>query len=277
MPPSSNNRTKYVNNNNGAGATNNTDEEVEYCGSCNDIVSDGDKSLCCEACNKWFHINCINISVSKYKSIGSLQSIVRWFCTQCDVKIKNALSKLALLEAKVSELEAKIELNIEKKIEDMLDERLEREKKKNNLIIFGVPEAPDDNKNKQGAERKQYDIEKLEKLNDGLCDELNIETSMIDNIYRIGKVSTNTNRPRPICIKLKNASDKYRLLNNAKRLREAQSGWQKEVYISLDYTKHQRELRKKAMDELKIRRDAGELNLVIRNFKVVTRPGNPLN
>lgn len=240
----------------------------ELCGSCANLVSDGDKGLCCDACQRWFHINCLNISISKFKSIVTVQNIVRWFCSQCDAKVISALSKLAMLEAKVADLEAKIELNIEKKIEDMLDERLEREKKKNNLIIFGIPEAPE---SVQGVNRKHNDLNKLEKLGDGLSDELKIDSTIIENIYRIGKIVNDNTRPRPVCIKLKEMHDKYRILNSAKRLRDVSDDWRKNVFISLDYTKHQRELRKIAMEELKSRRDAGEQNLMIRNFKVVTR------
>ena len=69
--------------------------------------------------------------------------------------------------------------------------------------------------------------------------------------------------------------DKYRILNIARRLRDVSDDWRKNVFISLDYTKHQRELRKIVMEELKSRRDADEQNLVIRNFEVVTRV-NPL-
>ena len=65
--------------------------------------------------------------------------------------------------------------------------------------------------------------------------------------------------------------DKYRILNIARRLRDVSDDWRKNVFISLDYTKNQRVLRKIAMEELKSRRDAGEQNLMIRNFKVVTR------
>ena len=69
------------------------------------------------------------------------------------------------------------------------------------------------------------DLNKLEKLGDGLSDELKIDSTIIENIYRIGKIVNDNTRPRPVCIKLKEMHDKYRILNSAKRLRDVSDDW----------------------------------------------------
>lgn len=46
----------------------------------------------------------------------------------------------------------------------------------------------------------------------------------------------------------------------------------KHIYVTTDKTKQQREEEKKLRGELKTRREAGDTNLIIRNYKIIPKP-----
>ena len=92
----------------------------------------------------------------------------------------------------------------------------------------------------------------------------------ISNVFRIG-AKRNDNKPRMLCVKLTKPDVRKRLLTNAKCLRNANREWQKKVFINPDLSKEQRERNQAARQELSRRRQNGETDLVIRNFKVVNR------
>ena len=64
---------------------------------------------------------------------------------------------------------------------------------------------------------------------------------------------------------------KHQILSLAKVLRTAEGdvAWKKRVYINPDYTIKQRELHMNLREELKNRREEGENDIVIKNFKIV--------
>lgn len=247
-----------------------TDEEMADCGKCNRVVNSEDNALGCEACKTWFHCGCLKISASKYKLIKQVEDIVRWFCVDCDRKVITAVRKISDLAEKIKSVEEKIETEVASKVEEYMEEKMEREKRRNNLVIFGINEAPEEVSEAQS--RKEYDLDVIKNLHVGVSDDLKVDQSEIDQVYRLGRRSTEPGRkPRPLCIKLKTEDKRHQILGSAKKLRDAKDevGWKRKLFISPDYTIKQRGLQKAAYEELKSRREAGEEGLVIRNFKVV--------
>ena len=244
-------------------------DELSYCKKCKFLVKDNENAMCCESCDGWVHIGCCGMSLQKYKSIQAVSDIVHWFCEQCDKKVMTMLVTLNKLEARLDDLEDKIEVSIEKKIDDMLEERMLREEKKANLIVFGLHEAPPE---VNGKDRLHFDIGELGKIQSIAGKELEINEGQISKAFRIGKLDTDDkHNPRPLCIKFKNVDDKYRILKGASLLKDVKENWLKNVGFSPDYTQLQRKKQKDAVMELKNRKSKGETDLIIRNFKVIKR------
>lgn len=247
-----------------------SNNSTSYCGKCVMPVTGEDNALWCESCKKWFHCGCLKINVSNYKKIQDIKDLVRWFCYDCDGKIMLAVKKINELEDKITAIEERLEEDIEKKVEEILDEKFEREKRKNNLIIFGLQEAREDVSDPK--DRIGFDVNNVENLHVGVDNNLKIEGSDIEKVVRLGKRNSGPDqRPRPLSIKFKSVDKKYEILGAARNLKDAQGEheWKKRLFIVPDYTMKQRNMQKEAYEEFKRRKAQGEQDIMIKNFKVV--------
>ena len=80
-------------------------------------------------------------------------------------------------------------------------------------------------------------------------------------------------RVRPLLVKPKGKHENLRgeMLRNAKKLRNTTKEQLKKIIITPDMTVKEREISRKLREDLRIRREAGEENLVIRRGKIVNR------
>ena len=122
------------------------------------------------------------------------------------------------------------------------DELADRERRKNNLIIYNLPEKSD------------CEIDK--KLFAELCKTIFSDEFTVSKILRLGK--RNENKNRPLLVVLKHEIDKSFLLANSAKLRQHDSC--KTVYFSPDRTKFKCLKYKKLVEELKQRKAKGETN-----------------
>ncbi|KAL5243134.1 hypothetical protein ACI65C_010544 [Semiaphis heraclei] len=156
-----------------------------------------------------------------------------------DTKIEN-------LESKISTLEAKPASSIESTPEDFFSEILDRQARSRNLIFFNVPELPSDS----NSNDMQSILEVFR----------HIDTDVIPvNLLRLGKAS---NQCRPIRITLPNQHDVFNLLKNKSKLRQTDNF--KHVSFSTDRTLLQRKHLKSILDELNLRKSAGETDIFIK-------------
>ena len=133
------------------------------------------------------------------------------------------------------------------------DELSERERKKNNIIVYNLPEAPE----KSSEEQSFAD----------LCKHI-VEVDLnIQKIFRIGR--KDSNRIRPLLVCFTSEETKLSVLSSAPRLRFHDD--YKKVYIAPDMTKFERVKHKKLVEELKQRRQQGETNLIIKNGTITRR------
>ena len=78
-------------------------------------------------------------------------------------------------------------------------------------------------------------------------------------------------RVRPLLVKGKQEKLRGQMLRNAKKLRNTTKEQLKKIIITPDMTVKEREISRKLREDLRIRREAGEENLVIRRGKIVNR------
>ena len=136
-----------------------------------------------------------------------------------------------------------------------------RERKKNNVILFGIPE-----------DNTQNDGLKIQSLLHDL--EVNLDLSCT-HFFRVGRIDPA--KCRPIVLKLSSLAKKVEILKNAKRLKDI-ANWTGTV-ITHDLTKLQ--CKEEKIQELELRKEADEKNSILSNedenteiLKVVGGRGN---
>ena len=130
-----------------------------------------------------------------------------------------------------------------------VNECIQIERRKNNIVIHGVLES----------DREDKDI-----VYDILGKGLNVDpTRYVDEVSRIGQ---RKEKVRPIRLKVKSFEGKNELLRRAKMLKD--TGYEK-VFLQPDLTIKQQELDKQLRDELKRLRVSGETNVRIKSGKII--------
>lgn len=136
----------------------------------------------------------------------------------------------------------------------------ERERRKLNIVVSGLPESPSDS----ADERKQHDLTQCEML----LSTLNISNpESIQHIHRIGLVKQQ--KPRLLKLKCNTIEEKIAILRKSIELR-LHSNY-KGIYINPDRTSLQRILHKKLREELFQRKNNGEDVMILRDRVVVRR------
>ena len=129
----------------------------------------------------------------------------------------------------------------------------DRESRKNNLIIYKLPESNNHSNDKTNVAK--------------LCKTVFDIDVGITKSMRLGKKSEDKTRPLLIC--LDSQQNAVYITSYASYLRRHEE--YNNVYIAPDMTKYQRHKHKQLVDELKHRRSNGENNLVIRNGEIITK------
>lgn len=158
--------------------------------------------------------------------------------------------KLAPFRLEIQELRSENE-KLKEKIYN-----LEKHKRLNNLILYGVKET----------EKSTADL--IEIIKKKFKDDLNInfEDRDVNTIHRIGK--NMTEKERPILLAFVNFWKKKEIVANKKKL--------KNVYVSEDYPKEILEMRKKLQPKVEEERKKG--NYAFINYdKLVIKQGKPGN
>ena len=139
----------------------------------------------------------------------------------------------------------------------------EIKKRRANVIIHGLAEATgtdDDNG------REQDDEAVLNLLHQMKCDTLSVQS-----VTRLGRKQSGepNGKPRPVRLIMASEDQKETILTRAKNLRKIEG--MAKVFIHQDLTPKQRMKRKALVSEVKEREQKGEKDLIIINWKIVTR------
>jgi len=164
----------------------------------------------------------------------------------CDLTNKSTSSPSVLEAApSTSESSASTFLTVAKELDD-------RERRKNNVIVYNLPETS---------------TSEDEKWFSDLCKTVFDLGVKITKVLRLGKPSED--RIRPLLIVLDDLNQKEFIVSHSHYLRRHPQ--YKNIYVSTDMTKFQRQKHKKLVQELKKRRERGERNLMILNGEIVLR------
>lgn len=170
-----------------------------------------------------------------------------------------------MVEAKLVESwESRVESSVGDKVrivKEDVAESMEIEKRKTNLIFYGVKEC--EVLNLDNLNVKHPDQEMIEEI---MKTGLNVDASRhIDDVQRIGRFVTG--KLRPLRVKVKSFEARNEILKRAKNLKENQSF--EKIYITPDLTRKQQVVDKELRDKLRKYKEDGIQNVRIRGGKIV--------
>ena len=237
------------------------------------------KDMACEICEKWYHIECQNISEQVYEFLVKEGNSVHWFCDKCNgaaakiykmvcaVKVKQdeIETKVDFVTEKVELLENAMEAKMDAKIAELRRDQEEIEKRRTNLIIYEVAESNSPN----SGERKRDDEHKVRSI----FRKLQVQEPDVKSVSRLGKKQDGN--VRPVKVVFGSERNKQAIMNRVKSLRiskqQDDAEVLKDIHIAPDMTQRQREERRGLMKELEKRKQEGEKDLVIRNGRIVQK------
>lgn len=154
-------------------------------------------------------------------------------------------------------------------VQDAVREKLQEDKEElddikrrsTNVIIHGLTEAVDTDKDV----RQQHDKDEFQEI----LHHINCDDVSVQDIVRLGKIDSSSAVVRPIKVMLTSEQARDRVLAQAKNLYGKTKF--KKVFIQQDLTVKQREKRRELVQQLKQRKQNGETNLIIVQDRIVVR------
>ena len=233
------------------------------CLRCRKAVTKNSKSIKCNVCDQWVHVECEQISADMYRMICDPEKFgvtgFLWNCQSCmasairleklvrnmegslqevNDKVTGAVSAIKEMDVRVHKLETGAK-NIEKdaikaakaEAENVLTEMEEREARKANIIMHMVGEC--ENERATGQERLEWDKQSCVNIFHEL--KLDMEMEDVKFCRRIGEKGDN---PRPLLVGLYSEAERNKIIRRAHKL---EGTFFDRVRICPDLTKNQRE------------------------------------
>jgi len=280
--------------------------ELRYCHSCLKISAEEYEFLCKRPDMHWFCASCEGsalLSIKNDKEIAQrcadyfkvLEDKLDQFeaVIQSKADIQHVVNVEIALDAKaekvkLEQLEEKV-LSMEKNIgpaagaaqsggelpkespaavNDSVSELRDREARKDNLVIFNIPESSDS----EAENRKLHDLSTVVELFDT---ELDIQTT-VTNTVRLGKKQQLARYPRPLRVTVEDEQMKWKVLKASKNLKDPRKEENKLIYIKRDMTRMERgmeeDLRKQLAQKRKEAEDRGiQCTWTIRRGKLINQ------
>ena len=270
-----------------------TDTAAPVCRVCNAVFVPPYKAIQCDKCSVWVHKECSDLSAEQFNFLNrkNLSPSIKWFCQPCEsghvqpdsVKNSEYIEKIATLAFSISEQNSEIlqclhrdrmiEERLKTNVTEVIVAQKEREDRKNNLVLFNIPENEDNDKGLELDKRYAADVCKFV---DPEFSESSKSTSVEFKIERLGtrrKPSPDnpSPRPRPIKICFSDHTRRDRVLKSARKLKDSAY---KHVGISADKTKEERDRDYLNRTELKRRKNEGE-DVVLYRGDIILRSEAP--
>lgn len=218
-------------------------------------------SISCVICGRDFAGACVEMNATEIRTIKSKKSIT-WNCPSCESigsDIASLKTVIVSLQDEIKDLKTSIQVHSvsqesgipDEYFEELLLEFEQRQERKYNLILHGLPEAPLD---VSYGERSAHDCgtvnDMFQSTSPGL---IPLEES---SVKRLGKRSSNTSqngKPRPIKIVMSNVGEVRKILKLSKTFKRDFN-----IFVSSDRTPRQRDHFNKIKAEFEQRKSSGE-------------------
>ncbi|KAK4297337.1 hypothetical protein Pmani_011648 [Petrolisthes manimaculis] len=249
--------------------------ESAKCGDCGVRVGDADNGVQCEFCKLWYHAGCCKVSIKTYKTLKDEPSLP-WSCKTCKSKISRNLAEVERLREEIFNLKKELrELNrhnnwVKQQAEDneakwedrgrimaeqaadkmmeRMREKEDKEKRRNNLIMFNVPESDKE----ETRDRVKEDTEICEHI---FVQKLEVENFKIEKVVRLGKKANG--RIRPTLVRVEDEETKWRLISRGKMLKNDAEEKMKKIGMSPDLTKTEQQENKRLRNILEEKKRGG--------------------
>lgn len=212
-------------------------------------ASDDNEKISCDGCDRQIHVACAGLNTHELKvmTLRGGKRTLKYYCDECQQGVRlvpKLLNKIDALEERINMLSNQTVMNTDSRTENLfVEELMERQSRASNILVFNLPESNQDNNN---VEKILYDLIQ--------------ENVTITESARIGK--KNKKGIRALKITLPNQSVATKIITAKKDKIKP-----KNIYISADLTKSQRDHLNNLKEELRTRRENGEEDIVIRYVK----------
>ena len=214
---------------------------------------------------KWYCLNCSGDCGKIDPTLGNLlarQATQMEALTTLVLKLTEQNSEVIKQNNKILDSlssEKKTEEKIKINVNEVLNDQMEKEMKKNNLIIYGLEEGKDANEEKNNENDSNQIKEVFKHVNP------DITSDKIVKVQRIG--FKKADKTRPVKVVMKSEESKLSILKNARKLKESENF--SKVGISYDKTRNQQEEYRKMKSEVDEKNKAsGKKEYVIFRNKV---------
>lgn len=147
-------------------------------------------------------------------------------------------------------------------MEHLIDECEDRRRRECNVFVTGLPEASTDCRDGSEAHDRGVVSKVLDTIG---C---SVVEADIEKLRRVGRIAPRASGKRPLLVTFSNATQKWKVLKNASRLRRDVNF--SSVYINADLTPLQQLHRKKLLSELHQRRSEDE-DVVLFRGQIIRR------
>lgn len=261
---------------------------MSNCKNCNSTIKPASSTIQCDACRGLIHVGCAGMSEKDAVVTRAKSRCIKVVCSICSnnmsqfsdfkalvVSIKSDF--LTALDSLKDEFNSKLiaikedldaQLRAAQKpgpnFEELVAEVGERELRKRNLIVFGVPEPSSDLDRVCRVAKDVTEVSLLLKSVDPGTDVSGVKPR------RLGRYdSSNATKPRPILVTLDSESAVHAVIRNSKILKNIAD--YSRVSISFDKTPRQLQVYRDLRVELQTRTAAGETDLRIKYIRGVPK------
>ncbi|GJQ79167.1 hypothetical protein Trydic_g14700 [Trypoxylus dichotomus] len=252
------------------------------CAICNNGLTP-EKEITCDMCRNYIHTTCSGLSRTELQYLKNKDRKLSFHCPTCSdlklqlVKLHELASTVGALESELRTLkesmtsrDVKIDPIKVPDVECIIQEVSDRQRRKNNIILYNVSENVLNNRNDQVAADMELVGELLQMLD-----------VSVDNLrtIRLGKFdSSRTDMKRPIKVCLPDGDIASKAFQRRQKLRTSDKF--KNVFLVKDKTPMQLKLYREARQELLTRKAAGETDVYIKyinDVPKVVKAGGPEN
>ena len=277
------------------------DGERHNCMVCSNVIGKKIDCIQCdnEKCSGWVHFNkCSKMTKAEFDFfVANPKTRAKWYCVPCEDNIAkegDSVSdqqgkKIDLLTEVVKTMQQQLSamfelinkskaqpdtpnLGVEERVAEVMSEQSLREERKNNIILYNLPEA---DKNKDSVEQHDTDMQNVKDILNFVNKDVSTAKIESKDIERMGeRKGHNETRPRPIKVVFPDFHSKIKIMKNAKKLAKYTNF--RKIGLAFDKTKKEQLEDKILRDELnKKRTECPDDGYIIFKGKIMKSSDKP--